>query len=70
MIEEQQLSCTNEGLTTEDETSKPPTSDRDDEEENDQEIIRSILSDGHYEISSEDRSILESVVANLDTVSQ
>lgn len=35
----------------------------------DYQILQSILSDGYYDISSEDRTALESVIANLDTSS-
>ena len=35
----------------------------------DYQILQSILNDGYYDISSEDRTALESVIANLDTSS-
>ena len=42
---------------------------RPDRESYDYRILQSILSDGYYDISSEDRTALESVIANLDTSS-
>ena len=35
-------------------------------EKNDHQILRSILDDGQYDISEEDRKALESVIANLE----
>ena len=35
----------------------------------DYQILQSILNDGYYDISSEDRTALESVIANLDASS-
>ena len=40
------------------------------EEENDQKILTSILTDGHYDITSDDRSVLESIVTTSDVVFQ
>ena len=72
MVEEQQsvvaakeMSCTdNDETISVDMASKQSAQDEDDNEENDQEIIRSILTDGNYEISPEDHSILESIVTS------
>ena len=52
IVEQQSLADTNDETTASDKH----------EEENDQRIITSILTDGHYDISSEDRSILGSIV--------
>lgn len=35
-------------------------------EKNDHQILRSILDDGQYDISAEDRKAVESVIANLE----
>ena len=43
--------------------------DRESVKSYDYQILQSILSDGYYDISSEDRTALESVIANLDTSS-
>ena len=77
MVEEQpsgvaanEKSCTDDDeTTTVDMGSKQSANDEDDNEENDQDIIRHILTDGRYEITSEDHSTLESIVMN-DTASQ
>lgn len=38
-------------------------------ETRDHQILQSILNDGHYNISPEDHTALESVIATLDTTS-
>lgn len=37
---------------------------------NDHQILRSILDDGYYDISAEDRKALESVVATLEVTNE
>ena len=39
------------------------------DEENDCQILRSILNDGHYDISEDDHTALKSVLTMLDNVS-
>ena len=56
-----------------DETSAaPPALDGGVEKETAQYILRSILSDRHYDniLSSEDHSILQSIITTLDTTPQ
>ena len=60
-----EMNCTdNDETTSTDMQSKQSAHDEDDNEENDQEIIRSILTGGRYEITPEEYSTLESIATN------
>ena len=64
IVEQQSLADNNDDETT---TSDIPSPH---EEENDQIILTSILTDGHYDITSDDCSVLESIVTTSYIASQ
>ena len=58
IVEQQSLADNNDDETTANDMPSPH------KEEKDQIILTSILTDGRYDITSDDRSVLESIVAS------